>query len=50
VALHAEIRGFLGFIGETAVKGTCGGGGCAIAFQGTGLLQGEIAAGITFRF
>jgi len=50
LALHAEIRGFLAFIGESAVAATCGGGGCAIAFQGTGLLQGELAAGVTYRF
>jgi len=50
LALHAEVRGFLAFIGESAVAASCGGGGCAIAFQGTGLLQGELAAGVTFRF
>jgi hypothetical protein len=50
VALRAEARGYLSFVGSSSVAASCGGGGCAIAFQGTGLLQGELAAGITFRF
>jgi opacity protein-like surface antigen len=50
VVVRAEARGYLTFVGEQAAAGTCGGGGCQIAFATGTLLQGEVALGLGFRF
>jgi hypothetical protein len=47
---RAEFRGYLTFVGDQAVAGTCGGAGCNIAFASGALLQGEAAVGLGLRF
>jgi len=50
VVVRAEARAYLAFVGEGEAAGTCGGGGCAIAFSSGTLFQGEFALGLGFRF
>jgi len=48
--VRGEFRGYLTFVGDQAVAGSCGGQGCQIAFASGTLLQGEFAVGLGLRF
>ena len=50
LSLRGEARGYLTFVGDQAGVGTCGGGGCQIAFTSSAVFQGELAVGVGLKF
>ena len=50
LSLRGEARGYLAFVGDQAAVGSCGGGGCQVAFSSGTLFQGELALGLGLRF
>lgn len=50
LAARAEFRGYLTFVGDQAIAGSCGGAGCNIVFATSTLFQGEVAVGLGLRF
>jgi hypothetical protein len=50
LSLRGEARGSLTFVGDQAGVGTCGGGGCQIAFTSSAVFQGEVAVGVGLKF
>jgi hypothetical protein len=47
VSLRFEGRGAL-LLATTSAAGVCGGGGCVLGFSGSGIVQLELLAGVTF--